>query len=156
MPRFYVVSGTFPKLKYAVPYWNRVKAAGFDAKLIKASDGAYKVQLGDFPEAKEATLLYYAARKKKFPCVVTDVTPGTDVPAAEALEYIEPNIQFAKLDKVKVAPGALMYGSSRTFDEWVSRVEFYVRYIDRDCCTIALEATGPTFGNVHKKYLTKV
>lgn len=59
-------------------------------------------------------------------------------------------------DKVKMQPGALVWGEDHGFRDWVYDEELYVRDIIGDRIKVSTKKTGSITGSVHKKYLTKI
>lgn len=59
-------------------------------------------------------------------------------------------------DKVTMAKGAYVYGTTKTFSSWVYKSTLYVRAISGNKVTVSTVKTGAVTGNVDKKYLTKV
>lgn len=58
-------------------------------------------------------------------------------------------------DKVKLASNAVVYGTTKKFQDWVYKSTLYAREIKDNRVVISTQKTGTVTGAVDKKYLTK-
>ncbi|MCH5207525.1 MAG: CHAP domain-containing protein [Oscillospiraceae bacterium] len=67
-----------------------------------------------------------------------------------------PSASIAVGDKVKMADGAPIYGTSDKFAGWVYSSVLYVRELSGDRVVVSTKPSGDVTGAVDKKYLTKI
>lgn len=72
------------------------------------------------------------------------------------LDYVEKKPGIKVGDRVRVLPGAVVYGTTTKWDSWVYQATFFVRNINGSRVTIAPAMTGAVTGAIDIKYLTKV
>ena len=76
--------------------------------------------------------------------------------APEKAETPAPVVALEPGDKVKMEPGAPVWGQNYGFKDWVYESDLYVRDIEGDRIRVSTKKTGAITGSVHKKYLTKI
>lgn len=147
-----VQTGAFTHIANAVNLQRKLKAAGFDTYMVKASDGFYKVQTGAFKNYDYAYNLVENLKAKDFAAFITTES-GTPV-SGNVDEPEEATLNVG--DKVKMQKGATVYGQAYGFQSFVYNSILFVREISGDRVIVSTVASGPITGAVHKKHLTKV
>lgn len=144
-----VQTGAFSKKTNALNLADKVSAAGFQTYVVYVDD-MYKVQVGAYSNKENATAQAAKLKEAGFKTyVISNKKSAVDVDL-----YTKDDLK--ELDKVKVAAGAPMYGTSELFLSWVYKATLYVRGINGDRIVVSTLKTGAVTGAVHKKYLTKV
>lgn len=155
VPVFRVQVGAYSNVVQAIRCLSKLKKAGYGGIVLKCDNRLYRVQTGTFTDIVEAQNHDAGLRAQKFRSFIT-MSGGEEV-SGELVDAVMHScgVQPQKLDKVRVAEGAPIYGTAAQFPDWVYHVELFVRYVDGDCVTVSTVATGPVLGNVHKQYLTE-
>lgn len=147
-PKVYKVqTGAFRVKVFANNLVNKIKAAGFDALVVKVGS-LYKVQVGAYTNKKNAEAIQKKLKAKGFDAIIIaedKVTKPTTPPPA-----------FTKGNKVKLQKNAPQYGTSSKFQSWVYSSTLYVRQVDGNRIVISTQKSGAITGAVDKKYLTKI
>lgn len=137
-----VQTGAYKTAKNAQTQLEKVKAAGFDAIVVKEND-IHKVQVGAYTVKANADNMANKLKKASF---------DTYIVVKEKEEVIE----LKAGDKVKVNKGAKIYGTNTTFQNWVYLTTLYIRSIDGDRVVISTQKTGAITGAVNKADLIKL
>ena len=143
-----VQTGAFSVKANADAFLNKVKNAGFDTYMVKVGN-LYKVQVGAYSVKANAENMMAKLKAKGFDAFITTES-GT------AATVSTPAATLAVGDKVKLASGAPVYGTSMQFQSWVYSSTLYVREISGNRIVISTLKSGAVTGAVDKKYLTKI
>lgn len=141
-----VQTGAYSKQGNAVNLQAKLLETGFESIMVQA-DGLYKVQVGAFSKLSNAEAQADKLTAAGFKTFIT-------TKAGDLVEEALPELN--KLDRVKLAKNAPVYGSNKTFQGWVYDTVLYVRDVSGDRITVSTVKTGDITGVVHRKYLTKV
>ncbi|HUM42670.1 MAG TPA: SPOR domain-containing protein [Fervidobacterium sp.] len=143
-----VQTGAFSVKSNADAFLNKVKTAGFDTYMVKVGN-LYKVQVGAYSVKSNAENMMAKLKAKGFDAFITTES-GTTATVST------PVASLAVGDKVKLASGAPIYGTSKQFQSWVYSSTLYVREISGNRIVISTLKSGAVTGAVDKKYLTKI
>ena len=138
--------GAFGVKSNADAYLKKVKAAGFDAFIVKVGK-LYKIQVGAFGVKANADAYLTKVKSAGFSAFLT--TESGEVVAASSIE-------LKTGDKVKLKSGAYVYGTKTRFASFVYSSTLYIRQIDGDRVVISTQKTGIITGEVNKNDLTKI
>lgn len=130
----------------------KLKAANFDAYLVKADDGLYKVQTGAYTKYENAEKQVAKLKAAGFTCFITTKS-GT--PASESANEPE-EVVLENGDKVRMSKDATVYGTNNKFKDWVYDSTLYVRQVNGDRIVVSTQKTGAVTGATYKKYLIKI
>jgi N-acetylmuramoyl-L-alanine amidase CwlA len=143
-----VQTGAFKVKSNADKLAAELKKKGFDTYMVKVG-GLYKVQVGAYSVKSNAENMMAKLKAKGFDAFITTES-GTTATIST------PVASLAVGDKVKLASGAPVYGTSKQFQPWVYSSTLYVREISGDRIVISTLKSGAVTGAVDKKYLTKI
>ncbi len=138
--------GAFGVKANADAYLKKVKAAGFDAFIVKVGK-LYKIQVGAFGVKANADAYLKKVKAAGFSAFLT--TEGGASTTA-------PSVELKVGDKVKLKSGAYIYGTKQRFASFVYNSTLYVRQINGDKIVISTQKTGAITGVVNKNDLTKI
>lgn len=145
---FRVQTGSYIRKAYADAHLAKVKAAGFDAYMVRVGN-IYKVQVGAFKIKANADIMAARVKKAGFKVIITT---ETGIPVSSNIA----SNSFAVGDRVKLASNATVYGTSKKFASFVYSSVLYLRELKGNRAVISTKKTGEITGAVHKKYLKKI
>ena len=138
--------GAFGVKANADAYLKKVKAAGFDAFIVKVGK-LYKIQVGAFGVKANADAYLAKVKAAGFSAFLT--TEGGETASVSSVE-------LKVGDKVKLKPNACIYGTQKKFASFVYNTTLYVRHIYGKKIVVSTQQTGAVTGMVAKDDLTKL
>lgn len=140
--------GAFGVKANAESYLKKVKAAGFDAFIVKVGK-LYKIQVGAFGVKANADKYLAKVKAAGFSAFITTES-GDNVTSSVISNEIKVG------DKVKLKSSAYIYGTKTKFAPFVYNSTLYIRQINGDKVVISTQKTGAITGTVNKNDLTKI
>ena len=143
--------GAFGNISNAEAYLVKVKAAGFDAFIVKVGN-LYKIQVGAFGVKSNGESYLSKVKSAGFNAFLT--TESGEIVTSSTKPIISTEIKVG--DKVKLKSNAYVYGTKTKFASFVYNSTLYVRKINGDKIIISTQKTGAITGTVAKSDLIKI